>query len=187
MAKQTTTFNSVVTAFFAALVLLAAPATAQTETLDRLFEELEGAEPMVARRIESQIQTEWDKSGSAAMDLLLRRGKDALDNGEPEQAVEHFTAAIDHAPDFAEGYHGRATAYYLTGRIGPALDDLRMTLRLNPRHFSALRGLAIILEELDRPNDALDVYRMVIEINPHAPGVTEAVDRLEIELQGQTL
>ena len=187
MAKHTTPFNSVVAAFLLAAHVCASPAFAQTEVLDRLFEELEEAEPTTARRIESQIQTEWDKSGSAAMDLLLRRGKDALDEGDPEVAVEHFTAVIDHAPDFAEGYHGRATAYYLTGRVGPALEDLRTTLRLNPRQFSALRGLAIILEELERPSDALEIYRRVLEINPHAPGVSEAADRLEIELQGQTL
>ena len=38
-------------------------------------------------------------------------------------------------PGFAEAYHNRATAYYLTGRIGPALDDLRQV-----RDWSAIES-----------------------------------------------
>lgn len=183
MAKITSAFNSVVAAFLLAPLAVAA----QTPELDRLFEELRAAPPEQVERIEGQIQTAWERSGSPAMDLLLRRGQDALEAGEPEVALEHFTALVDHAPDFAEGYSGRATAYYLTGRIGPALEDIRVTLRLNPRHYAALRGLAIVLEEMERPAQALEVYREVLAIHPRAEGVIEAVERLEIELEGQAL
>ena len=110
------------------------------ETLDEMFEALAVAGPEEAQRIEDRIVTAWSKSGSASMDLLLQRGSDALDAGEYQAAVEHFTAAIDHSPDFAEAYHGRATAYYLLDYYGPALDDLRQALVLEPRHFGALRG-----------------------------------------------
>ncbi|WP_440227336.1 hypothetical protein, partial [Escherichia coli] len=90
--------------------------------------------------VETELSNLWSQSGSPAVDLLLRRGQDALEAGAPEVAVEHFTAAIDHAPAFAEGYAGRAAAYYLTGRVGPAIDDLRAALVLEPRHIAALQG-----------------------------------------------
>ncbi len=157
------------------------------ESLDEMFDRLTEAAPDEARRIQDRIVTEWGKSGSAAIDLLLRRGSEALENGDHVAAVEHYTAAIDHAPDFAEAWHGRATAYFLLNYYGPALDDLRQVLVLNPRHFGALRGFAIMLEELGRPEEALEVYRQVLDIHPHMPDVAQAIERLELELDGQTL
>ena len=44
------------------------------------------------------------------------------------------------------------------GQIGPALADIQDTLALNPRHYGAMSGFAVILEELDRPQDALEIY-----------------------------
>ncbi|WP_311135453.1 tetratricopeptide repeat protein [Yoonia rosea] len=155
--------------------------------MDELFQELAAADEGTSARIERQIIAQWENSGSPAMDLLLRRGKEALEDGTPEVAVEHFTALVDHAPDFAEGYYGRASAYYLLGRIGPALNDVRQVLALNPRHFEAMRGLALMMEELERPEDALEVYEMVLAIHPNAREALDAVDRLELQLEGQAL
>ncbi len=153
-----------------------------------LFEQLAEAETEDAgHRIEQVIISEWSKSGSAAIDLLLSRGQEALNAGEAVLAAEHFTAAIDHDPTFAEAWHGRATAYYLSGQIGPALDDLRQTLILNPQHFGAMEGFAIMLEEMERPEDALDVWRQIRAIHPTHAGANEAIARLELALGGRTL
>lgn len=153
-----------------------------------LFTQLAEAETEDAgHRIEQVIITEWSKSGSAAIDLLLSRGQEALNAGEAVLAAEHFTAAIDHDPTFAEAWHGRATAYYLSGQIGPALDDLRQTLILNPQHFGAMEGFAIMLEEMERPEDALDVWRQIHAIHPTHAGANEAIARLELALGGRTL
>ena len=163
------------------------PGFAQQTTLDELYQELSEADESTYVRIERQIIAQWEKSGSAAMDLLLRRGKDALDDGQPDVAVEHFTALIDHAPDFAEGYYGRASSYYLLGMTGPALDDIRQTLALNPRQFEAMRGLASIMEELERPEDALELYQMILSMNPSSAEVLESVERLNLQLEGLAL
>ena len=58
-------------------------------------------------------------------------------------------------------------------------------LTLNPRHFGALTGLGAIFEELERPEQALEVYRAALAINPHGAGLQEAIDRLQAPLQGQ--
>ena len=84
------------------------------------------------------------------MDLLLQRGQEAMEAGDLDAAIEHFTALTDHAPDFAEGWNARATAFFQDERYGPALADIERTLALNPDHFGALMGLAMILEQLDR-------------------------------------
>ena len=133
------------------------------------------------------IVAEWSKSGSASVDLLLRRGVDALEAGDHAAAVEHLTAAIDEDGAFAEALYRRATAYYLTGNVGPALNDLRQVLVLNPDHFGALQGFAVIVEELGRKAEALEVFRRVLDMNPQDADVANAVARLARELDGTAL
>ncbi len=182
--------NLVVAAFRAAFlsaILFSAPSFGQTAKLDGLFEKLKSADASAAPTIEQEIWIEWSKSGSAAMDLLLERGRDAMEQGNMALAVEHFTALTDHAPDFAEGWNARATALYQMGQLGPSMSDIGKTLQLNPRHFGALAGFAMILEELDRKAQALKVWQAVQSIHPHASGVSESLDRLNADLQGSTL
>lgn len=186
MVTQTHRFKCIVTALFFA-VGFSLPAGAQETALDELYQQLLEADDATYPRIEQQIMAQWEKSGSPAMDLLLRRGKDALEDGQPNVAVEHFSALVDHAPDFAEGYYGRASSYYLLGLMGPALEDIRQTLRLNPRQFEAMRGLANILQELERPEDALELYELILTINPQSAEAQQAVDFLKIQLEGQAL
>ena len=179
--------HNLVVAAFLPLLFLCLPAFGQTAKLDDLFTRLKTADDEAAMRIEQEIWIEWSKSGSASMDLLLERGRQAMNDGATDLAIEHFTALIDHAPDFAEGWNARATAYWQAGDLGPAVSDIGHALELNPRHFGALSGLGMIFEELRRPQKALEVYRMVLTLNPHAEGVPEAVERLEAELMGQEL
>lgn len=178
--------NRIVAAFML-LFLSCLPLTAQTAKLDGLFAQLLTADEAASQRVEADIWLEWSKSGSPAMDLLLQRGRDAMANGQPEIAIEHLTALIDHAPDFAEGWNARATAYYQTGDFGPSIADIGQVLTLNPRHFGALSGLGSIFEELGKPAQALEVYKAALAIHPHASGVNEAVQRLEAQLQGSDL
>lgn len=160
---------------------------AQTETLDSLFAELKESDAQAAGRIEREIWNEWSKSGSPAMDLLLQRGRDAMAAGDMGAAIEHFTALTDHAPDFAEGWNARATAYFQAGEWGPSVNDIAKTLTLNPRHFGALSGLGMIFEQLEQPEKALEAYKAALAIHPHLQGVIEAVERLEAETAGTDL
>jgi tetratricopeptide (TPR) repeat protein len=170
-----------------AALLLAMPAKAEENELDALFEGLKGADAETAVQIENRIYALWSESGSPSMDLLLERGRKALEAGDSTLAIGHFSALIDHAPDFAEGYNGRATAYFQEGKFGLALEDIRRTLELNPRHFGALTGLALILEELGSPEDALAAWREVEKIYPAREGLADSVKRLERQVEGETL
>lgn len=176
-----------VVAAFVLLFLLVLPAGAQTPRLDTLFAQLLTADAEESQTLEQEIWIEWSKSGSPAMDLLLERGRNAMAEGVTEVAIDHFTALIDHAPGFAEGWNARATAYYQAGAFGPSIADIGHVLTLNPRHFGALSGLGAIFEELDRPEQALEVYRAALAIHPHQPGVLEAVERLQALMLGQDL
>ncbi|MDF1871675.1 tetratricopeptide repeat protein [Vannielia sp.] len=178
--------NFHVTAFIVAMALVS-PAYAAGPTLDQLFDELAEPEQEGWQRIEDAIWLEWSKSGSPSMDLLLKQGRDALEREDYDLALGHLTALIDHAPDFAEGYNARATTYFQMDQYGPAMMDIRRTLELNPRHFAALTGLAVILEQMGREDEALDAYREVMRLHPHRPNVAEAVERLELAVLGKRI
>ena len=180
-------FHNRIVAALVLLLLASGAAAAQTAKLDALFQRLLAADEKESQQIEQEIWIEWSKSGSLAMDLLLERGRSAMALGAPDVAIEHFTAVIDHAPEFAEAWNARATAYYQIGQFGPSIADIGRVLELNPRHFGALSGLGSIFEELDRPKQALQVYQAALAIHPHLAGVLEAVERLEEELSGQDL
>ncbi len=157
------------------------------ESVDDMFAALQSANSEEAARIQERIISDWAKSGSPSVDLLLQRGEEAIDNGNLPAAVEHLTAAIDHAPQFAAAYNARATAYYLQGYYGPALDDIRQTLVLNPRHFYAMAGFAVMLEEFGRQEEALELYRQIDSIHPHLPEVDSSIVRLDLLLGGEPL
>ncbi|WP_238381089.1 tetratricopeptide repeat protein [Alkalilacustris brevis] len=185
MERRRRLLNPLVAAALAFGLAFAVPAGAQADDkLDTLLEEL--AQPDLERwqRVERQIVAEWSRSGSAAMDLLLQRGRAALEDGDTEAAIEHLTALVDHAPGFAEGWYSRATAYFQAGAYGPAMRDLYEALALNPRHFGALTGLGTILEETDQRERALEAYREAIAIHPHQPSIKRALERLERALSG---
>ncbi|WP_417725476.1 tetratricopeptide repeat protein [Salipiger sp.] len=166
----------------------ASPDLPTEQRIEALLEELSTASSdEVAARLERNLFREWSKSGSAAMDLLLKRGRDALEVGEVDVALEHLTALTDHAPDFAEGWHVLALAYYQDDAFGPAMDALEHVLALNPRHFGALRGVAAIQEQIGRPVLAYQAYSRVQELRPFDENVTEALKRLAPEVQGVTL
>jgi tetratricopeptide (TPR) repeat protein len=174
-------------AAFATGVFIFGTAFADDAELEALHEGLLNAGAADAEQISNRIYEIWSQSGSDAMDLLLERGRDALTEGDTKLAIRHFTALADHAPNFAEAYNGRATAYFQAGRYGLSLEDIRRTLELNPRHFGAMSGLALILEEIDRPEDALNAWREVQAINPNQEGLAEALMRLERRVEGREL
>lgn len=168
------------------LVVNSLPLRAEQD-VNALLEQLKSADKPQIVRIEREIKRAWSKSGSTALDLLLRRGRDALDVNDVDAAIDHLTALTDHAPDFAEGWHARATAYFAAGLHGAALQDLEQTLALNPNHYEAIFGLGAMMIELDRLNLADRAFRHVLALHPHHENATKALEQLQSQGIGQTL
>lgn len=176
---------------FAAVFLVCAALTsqvgAQETDLETLLERLRSPEVANWEAVERRIYNAWSQSGSAAADLLLDRGRQALEDEDYDAAIEHLTALTDHAPEFAEGWHARATAYYLAERFGPSLADLQRAIALNPQHFGALAGAGRIFAEIGETDAALAAFRAAQAIHPKRPDISEAIERLERDIGGQTL
>lgn len=191
MKKLPHKLNALLLPLVVALAATGAPSARAQEagqpSVEALLEELADPGRSDWQRIEARILRAWSRSGSAAMDLLLTRGREALQAGDSAAAIEHLTALVDHAPDFAEGWNLRASAYYMAGQFGPALEDLGRALTLEPRHFGALAGLGVILEEMGMEARALEAYRAAAAIHPHLEGIAARIARLERRLGGEAI
>ncbi len=185
-AMASSVSTAVLLTMFILTFVLGGPAAAQEDDLDALFAELATADAETAPGVAERVARALSASGSPAMDLLLQRGRDAMDE-DPAVAVNHFSALIDHHPDFVEAWNARATAYYRQELPGLAIDDLEQVLALEPRHFGALTGVAVILEDLGYDLSALKAWRAVREIYPAQPQAEEAIRRLELLVEGRRL
>ncbi len=154
------------------------PGHAQS-SLDEMMQSLRKAQPAEAIRLSREIEREWAKSGSTSLDMLLRRGREALEEEQIDIAIEHLTAVTDHAPEFAEGWHARATAFYMKGLYGPALDDLQRALILNPENYNALFGLGVMLQEFGDDARARDAFRQVLDLHPNHENASKALEQLK--------
>ncbi len=160
---------------------------AQDARLDPLFDRLGRVSAEDAPLIEEKIVAEWSKSGSAAMDYLLRRAESKFQADDWKGALIHLTALTDHAPEFAEGWHAKALAHFRLDQIGLAMDGLERALALEPRHFNAMAGVLAIMEGAGLDAEALEMARLIKAIHPHFEDLSQTITRLEGKTQGAAL
>lgn len=157
-------------------------------SLDQVFERLRAAQdPAEIDAMTALIWELWSDSPSDTVDLLFERGIAALDSDEKDLAEELFGAITKLSPDFAEGWNKLATVSYLQGKYTASLAQIAQVLSLEPRHFGALQGLAIIMSELGENEQALEAYEKALEVHPHLDHVKEIIRTLEIEVRGRKI
>jgi Flp pilus assembly protein TadD len=65
--------------------------------------------------------------------------------------------------------------------------DIREVLSREPRHFGALAGLGMILEEVGDDKQALEAYRKALAINPHMQKIPDLVKGLTEKVEGRDI
>jgi tetratricopeptide (TPR) repeat protein len=154
--------------------------------LDKLFAELKRERnERAAERISGRIWTEWFKSGSATIDLMMQWAQTAADKKEFDVALDFLDQVVTLSPGFAEGWNRRATVHFLMNNYSKSMADIDRTLQLEPRHFGALSGMAQILKNSGRKQMALDAYLRVLEIYPMMRSAQTEVANLSEELSGE--
>jgi tetratricopeptide (TPR) repeat protein len=156
--------------------------------LDTLFEALKIApDNDSARAIEQRIWALWIASGSDTCNLLMGRVKAATEQKDLDLAIKLLNAVIEIRPNYTEAWNRRATIYFLQKDYGHALADIREVLAREPRHFGALSGLGLILQELGDEKHALEAYRRALAIDPHLENVEEAIKNLREKVEGRDI
>jgi tetratricopeptide (TPR) repeat protein len=156
--------------------------------LDTLFAGLKIApDAESAKAIEDRIWALWMVSGSDTCNLLMARVKAAADEKDYDLAVKLLDAVIALKPDYVEAWNRRATIYYLMKDYGHSVADIREVLLHEPRHFGALSGLGLILQEIGDDKHALEAYRRALAIDPHLEHLPDVVRTLRETVEGRDL
>ncbi|WP_158743393.1 M48 family metallopeptidase [Acidisphaera sp. L21] len=188
----------------AVLLLLAMPVMAQTpaptptptpaplrptpeQMLDRLFGMLKVApDESTAEAVERSIQAQWLNQATPATKLLLMHGLKALNDNQPNEALDDFDAALDLQPDLQEGWHGRAGARAGLGDYAGAERDIAETMKREPRQFQALQDLSRIAEQRGDWKGAYSAWSRAMEMDPKTPGGEDRLKDLKRRAFGDT-
>jgi len=157
-------------------------------TLNTLFDALKIApDEGSAKAIEDRIWSLWMVSGSDTCNLLMSRVKNATDEKDYDLAIKLLDAVIDLKPDYVEAWNRRATIYYLKSDYVHAVTDIAEVLAREPRHFGALSGLGLILQDIGDDKHALEAYRKALAIDPHLDSLADTVKTLTEKVEGRDI
>jgi tetratricopeptide (TPR) repeat protein len=159
-----------------------------TRNLDFLFEALKLApDEATAKQIEQRIWALWFVSPSDTANLLMTRVRTAVEGKDLDLALQLLDAIVKIKPEYVEAWNRRATIYFMKNEYGKSLADLREVLKREPRHFGALSGLGLILQELGDDKRALEVYRRTLTLYPKIQRIPDLVKTLQEKVEGRDI
>jgi len=141
-------------------------AVGDARAVPTLIHALAHDDPTLVHLVEQALWQIWCRSGDPETDRLLEKGTDAMGQQALDRAVELFSQVIARAPNFAEGYNKRATAYYLQGDFERSIADCERTLELNPHHFACLCGQGLCHLALRQFRRADACFRRSLKLHP---------------------
>ena len=160
----------------------------RTRNLDFLFGALKAApDAASAKQVESRIWALWVASGSDTANLLMTRVKTAIEANDLNLAVQLLDAVVKIKPDYIEAWNRRATIHYMRKEFSESLQDIRQVLIREPRHFGALSGLGMILQEFGDEKRALEAFRRALEIHPNLQKIPDMVKTLSEKVEGRDI
>jgi tetratricopeptide (TPR) repeat protein len=158
------------------------------QNLDFLFGALKAApDEASAKAIEQRIWAVWFVSRSDTANLLMLRARTAIEAKDTDLAIKLLDGIVKIKPDYIEAWNRRATIYYTRKDYGRSLADIREVLKREPRHFGALMGLGLIMQDLGDDKQALEVYRRAIAIYPRLPRIPDLVKTLQEKVEGRDI
>jgi len=161
--------------------------------LEKLFFQLKNSKDLSsAQIIESKIKKIWsihpsDDRRGFRLTELLNQGSHLINIGELNKAYELFTKIIATEPDWSEAWNKRATVLYLMNQYQSSLDDIKITLSFEPRHFAALSGQALNYIELKQYEKAIESYKAAQKIYPLLDSAKKMIPELEELINDQAI
>src|SRR6478609_9916577 len=164
------------------------PKADRSHGLDFLFGALKAApDEASAKHVEARIWAIWLHTPSDTAALLMTRAKAAMDAKQMDVAIKLLDSVVKLRPDYIEAWNRRATLYYMQNDYGRSLADIREVLIREPRHFGALAGLGMIMQEVGDEKRALEAYRKALAVNPHLEKIPDQVKALTEKVEGRDI
>ena len=165
----------------------------RSNKLDKLFIQLKSIKDLpTAQIVEKKIWEIWlihpsdDRRGFRLTELLTQ-GSRLMNMGELSKAYKLFTTIIATEPDWSEAWNKRATVLYLMNRYQSSLDDIKITLALEPRHFGAISGQALNYIELKQYEKAIQSYKAAQKIYPLLDSAKKMIPKLQDLINDQAV
>ena len=135
--------------------------------LDQLFAQLLVApDAETAEQIDQRIWAYWINPTDPILAGRMRDIMSARSMGDPLGAIKLLDQLVTDYPDYAEGWNQRATMYYAVGNYEQSIADCARVLELEPRHFGALSGRALMYLSLGKRALALKDMATALAIHP---------------------
>jgi tetratricopeptide (TPR) repeat protein len=164
------------------------PRNDRLQNLDFLFGALKVApDEDSAKAIADRIWGVWLGSGGDTTNLLISRVRSAIESKDLDLAVQLLDSIVEFKPEYVEGWNQRATVHYMKKDYTRALADLAQVLKREQRHFGALFGIGVIMQEFGDDRRALEVYRRALELDPHMKRVPDLVKTLSEKVEGRDI
>jgi len=166
-------FNRFAGAALFAAFLMAGPALsydegARAEERADLLAALKSApDQQVADAAVTAIWDLWQTAPDEKAQRLLNSARGRMQVFDLSGAMGYLDELVSYAPDYSEGWNTRATTLFLQEKYDRSLEDVEKTLALEPSHFGALAGKAVILMRQGRGKLSQDALRKAVEINPY--------------------
>ena len=173
--------------FFIILILLSyqvctsqAHANSNSDRVDYLIELLQ--EPLDTesqKEIKGAIIRIWKLSKSEEIQQKMNNIEHFIRFRQYQEAEDFLSHIILEQDDFMDAYYQRAIIHYYQGEVNEARLDLLNVLSLEPRHFDALKVLALVYEKQNKKTKAYHTYKKLEKILPHDENVRSKLKSLE--------
>ncbi len=132
-----------------------------------LFTEL-GAAPNEAdaREIEQKIWKFWLTFADEQTRQWLENSRAAQLRFDYDEALFYNRAIVVRTPEFAEGWNQLGYVLFLAGKYDASLVAIKQTLKLEPMHYAALAGRAIMLIQQGKNTEAQIALKQALAIDP---------------------
>lgn len=136
---------------------------------DDLFEALKNApNEKEARLIETEIWEAWiDAAPTPELREQVESAMRMRGEYNYQGAREVLDKVVAEAPEYPEGWNQRAFILFLQGDYEASLADIKRVLELEPRHFGALSGQAMIYITQGRAELAQKTLRDAVNVHPY--------------------